>query len=79
MVFSLLRGRAGFPVDVVVDINPGKQGKFLPGTGLEVRPPAQVLKSLEARSNIYVMNPNYLEEIKVMTQNKFTYIVLGNE
>jgi hypothetical protein len=79
VIFSLLRGRAGFPVDVVVDINPGKQGKFLPGTGLEVQPPAQVIESLAAGSNIYVMNPNYLEEIKAMTQNKFTYIVLGHE
>ena len=79
VIFSLLRSRAGFPVEAVVDINPAKQGKFLPGTGLEVQPPAQVLKSLAASSIIYVMNPNYLEEIKAMTKNRFTYIVPGHE
>lgn len=79
VIFSLLRGRAGYPVEAVVDINPAKQGKFLPGTGLEVLTPARILETLEARSIIYVMNPNYLDEIKAMTQNKFTYMVPGHE
>lgn len=79
VIFSLLRSRAGYPVEAVVDINPAKQGKFLPGTGLQVLSPSQIMKTLPSHSVIYVMNPNYLEEIKAMTQNKFTYMVPGHE
>jgi SAM-dependent methyltransferase len=46
----------------VVDINPHKQGKFVPGTGQEIVSP-EFLK--EYRPDvILVMNPNYLSEIK---------------
>jgi SAM-dependent methyltransferase len=45
----------------VVDINPHKQGKWLPGVGVEVQPPA-VLKEL--RPGLVVpMNPIYVAEI----------------
>lgn len=74
VVFSLLRRRLGLPVDLVIDINPAKQGKFLPGTGLLVQSPESGLKNLPAGSPIYVMNPNYLEEIKVMSNQLYTYI-----
>lgn len=73
VIFALLRARAGHPVDVVLDINPAKQGKFLPITGLKVETPESVLPWLPHGSRIFVMNPNYLPEIVAMTQNKFTY------
>jgi len=79
VVFSLLRTRAGYTVDAVVDINPGKQGKFLPLTGLRVDSPQDVVSTLKPGSLIFVMNSNYLEEIKTMTQNKFTYMPTDNE
>jgi hypothetical protein len=43
VIFSLLKARAGERIDTVIDINPAKQGKYLPGTGLLVRSPAQAL------------------------------------
>lgn len=74
VIFSLLRKRECLPVDVVIDANPAKQGRFLPATGLEVLSPEQALAELPSDTIIYVMNSNYLEEIKNMSQNKFNYI-----
>lgn len=79
VIFSLLRCRAGYPVQAVIDINPAKQGKFLAGTGLKVDSPDDVLPRLEPGDPIFVMNSNYLEEIKAMTNNKFTYIQTDHE
>jgi len=74
VIFSLLRERMGYPVDFVIDINPAKQRKFLPATGLLVNSPEVALKKLPEKSDIYVMNPNYLEEIKQMSGNIFNYV-----
>jgi hypothetical protein len=47
-------------VDCVVDLNPNKQGCYIPGTGHPIVAPAE-LTSRGIRSAI-LMNPNYLEE-----------------
>lgn len=49
-------------VDLVIDINPYKQGKYLPGSGLKVDAP-EVLKS-SSIGLIIVMNPVYADEIR---------------
>jgi len=64
VIFSLSMQRAGFPVSMVIDINPRKQGKYLPVTCLKVQKPEEVLSNLKIGTPIYVMNSNYLEEIK---------------
>ena len=46
----------------------------MPATGLEVLSPEQALSKLPSDAIIYVMNSNYLEEIKNMSRNKFNYI-----
>jgi hypothetical protein len=71
VIFSLLRERAGFPVDRVIDINPAKQGKFLAATGLRVLSPDDGLAGLSRGSVIHVMNPNYLSEIAAMAGPDF--------
>jgi SAM-dependent methyltransferase len=53
-------------VPAVVDLNPGKQGRYIPGTGQPIIPPAD-LRSHPAES-ILVMNPNYLEEIRTLAR-----------
>lgn len=47
-------------IDCVVDLNPNKQGRFIPGTGHPITSPA----ALQARGvrNAVLMNPNYREE-----------------
>jgi SAM-dependent methyltransferase len=79
VIFALLKARVGQPVSTVIDINPAKQGKFLPGTGLQVKSPEQGLADMQSGSNIYVMNSNYLEEIKQMSNYTFNYIGIDHE
>jgi len=79
VIFALLKERTGQPVDTVIDINPAKQGRFLPGTGLQVKSPAQGIADLQSGSTIYVMNSNYLEEIRRMSNNVFNYIGIDHE
>jgi hypothetical protein len=74
VIFSLLKERVGQPVDAVIDINPAKQGKYLPATGLLVEPPGEVLNRLPPGSTIYVMNSNYMEEIRNMSEDAYEYI-----
>lgn len=75
VIFSLLRERMGMPINVVIDINPAKRGRYLPGTGLQVQSPDEALQKLAPGSPIYVMNSNYLEEIKSMSNHRYNYIV----
>jgi hypothetical protein len=53
--------QAGATIDCLIDLNPHKHGRFVPGTGHEVRPP----ESLAARppDAAIVMNPLYADEI----------------
>jgi SAM-dependent methyltransferase len=79
VVFSIFMHRAGAKIDYVVDINPAKQGKYLPATGLRVQQPEELIKKLEKSADIYVMNGNYLNEIKQLTNNRFSYITVDHE
>jgi hypothetical protein len=51
-------------VKYVVDINPHKQGKFVPGTGQKIVDP-KFLAEIKPEF-IIIMNPNYLSEIKFL-------------
>jgi hypothetical protein len=48
----------------VIDINPAKQGRFVPGSGHPIVSP-QMLASGDV-GDVYVMNPNYIPESKKM-------------
>lgn len=77
VIFSLLCQRNGFQINTAVDINPAKQGRYLPVTGVKVLSPEDFMKS-KANSVIYVMNSNYYAEIKDMTKNSFEYRKVDN-
>jgi SAM-dependent methyltransferase len=79
VIFALFMARAGAEVDMVIDINPAKQGKFLPVTGLQVHSPEAAMKALPPGAGIFVMNGNYLEEIRTLTGNRFHYIKVDHE
>jgi SAM-dependent methyltransferase len=79
VIFSLMKERSGRPIKTIIDINPAKQGKYLPLSGLLVQAPEDALQSLPPMSTIYVMNSNYLEEIKCISNNKYNYITIDNE
>jgi hypothetical protein len=48
-------------IDYVVDINPHKHGKFIPGTGHEVKSP-ETLRSFQPDA-VILMNPIYVNEV----------------
>lgn len=79
VIFALLSARAGNPVTTIIDINQAKQGKFTAGTGLQIKSPAHGLLDIKVGSTIYVMNSNYLEEIKEMSNHSFNYIGIARE
>lgn len=78
VIFAVLTSRRGQSIQTVIDINPVKQDKYLPATGLLVQSPEQAMKILPAGSTIYVMNSNYLEEIKDMSHHAYNYIVIDH-
>ena len=78
MIFALLKTRAGQLIDNIIDINPAKQGKFIAGTGLEIKSPAQGLLELKKGDTIFVMNSNYLDEINDMTNNMYQYVTVDS-
>lgn len=79
VIFSLLMERAGAKVDMVVDINPAKQGKFLAATGLRVFSPPEAVPALPDGADIFVMNSNYLDEIRKLTRNRFNYLLVEHD
>lgn len=62
--FALMVDPQAELIDHVVDINPAKQGKYLPGSGVAVLSP--VLAAQRDARTIYVMNPNYMDEIRAI-------------
>jgi len=74
VIFSLLRERIGKPVSAVVDVNPAKQGKFLPVTGLQVLSAESLLSQHPEGATVYVMNSNYIDEIKSMSLYRYNYV-----
>ncbi len=78
VVFALFMERAGARVDMIVDINPAKCGKYLPATGLLVESPSRAMETLPDESDVFVMNGNYLQEIAELTNHRFNYIALDH-
>jgi hypothetical protein len=76
VIFTLLKSRFNQRIDTVIDINPAKQGKYLPSSGLRVNSPEDALKLLPHDSTIFVMNSNYIQEIKQMSDNIFNYVCI---
>jgi SAM-dependent methyltransferase len=76
VIFSLMTARAGSAVASVIDINPAKQRRFLPCTGLEVLPPEEGLARLPPGGRVLVMNGNYLGEIAALVGDRGTCVAV---
>ena len=66
--------RAGAAIGLAVDINPAKQGRYLPVSGIYVSSPEQAMDLLKPGAHIFVMNSNYLPEISAQSRNQFNYL-----
>ena len=74
VIFALhLARRDVANLSFVIDINPAKQGKYLPATGLPVLDPETGLARLNPGDTIFVMNSNYLDEIRLQAGEQFIY------
>jgi hypothetical protein len=63
--FLNLIDKQGTKVNCVIDINPKKQNRYIGGTGHPVISPSELIK--KGIKNIIVMNVNYLDEIRAVT------------
>jgi hypothetical protein len=79
VIFSLLKSRVGERIELAIDINPAKHGKFLPGTGLMVKSPSEALPILQDAALIYVMNSNYFDEIMEMSEGAYECVRVDHE
>ena len=61
---------------LAIDINPSKQGHYLAGSGLPVLPPREALGRLGDAPDIFVMNSNYLAEIRATSGSGPNYIAV---
>ena len=77
VTFADLLDRECETIDCLVDLNPGKQGRFVPGTGHPIVD-FRDLKSRGVRSAI-LMNPNYEEENRGLIRDASLDVSLYSE
>ena len=75
-IFMLMKRRFNYNIDGIIDINPAKQGKYIPAVGEKVLSPKEGANSFPNGTICYVMNSIYLNEIKEMSDNKYHYITI---
>ena len=51
------------PIDSVVDINPAKWGKYVPGTSVRIESPQDLIPRIRDDDLVVIANPNYEAEI----------------
>lgn len=78
VTFALLKERVGQVMATAIDINPAKQGRYLPVTGLKVRSPDEALAILPKGSLIYIMNSVYSDEIRGMAGSNYKFLEIEN-
>jgi SAM-dependent methyltransferase len=66
--------KAGVKIAGIIDINPGKQGKYIASSGLKVEPPESIRQM--SHGSIAIMNQNYRSEIVHFCGHGFTYLEL---
>jgi len=66
-------------LDAIIDVNPRKWGRYVPGTGQKIVSPDSLVS--DPPGTVIVMNPIYLEEIRSMTAalGLDTEVVAANE
>ena len=78
VIFSLHLHRRNLFLEFAVDLNPAKQGRYLPVTGLRVVSPAEADRLLSNGDCVFVANSNYLEEIRSCSKKSLEYMALDN-
>jgi SAM-dependent methyltransferase len=80
VIFAIqLWRRGGIKPDLVVDINPAKQGKYLPVTGLKVTSPESSIPRFRPGDIVLIMNSNYFSEIVEAAGKDLTYYMVDGK
>jgi SAM-dependent methyltransferase len=74
VMFSHHMAARGKTPDLAVDINPAKQGRFLAGSGVPVLSPEAAAIRMAGGADVFVMNSNYLHEIRAAGGPEHTYL-----
>lgn len=73
VIFTLFAARHDVMIDYIVDINPAKQNKYIPVSGLPVSAPEVIMADPEVQE-IIIMNSNYSNEIKELMGKNYNYL-----
>jgi len=79
VIFSIYMQRAGLSIDEVIDVNPAKQSRYLPVSGLAVSAPSAAAARLSDGDNVFVMNSNYLDEIRSASGGRYSYLPVDHD
>jgi hypothetical protein len=71
VIYSIFAKKNNVEITCAIDINPSKQGKFLPVSGIPIVSPEYALSSFPVGTHVVVMNPNYTNEVEKLTNGKF--------
>jgi hypothetical protein len=64
VIFAIHCKKNNIKIKFAVDINPAKQEKYLPVTGIKVLSPIEARQRLRQEDVVILTNSNYLKEIK---------------
>lgn len=73
VIFSSLMKQHGAEPFCAVDINPAKQDKFMGVSAVPIVSPERATARLPEGTPMVVMNPNYLDEIRVQTGERYKF------
>lgn len=71
VIFSLLMQQRGAGPSVAIDINPAKQNRFMGVSAVPIVSPETAADRLPVGATVIVMNENYLDEIRAVTEGRF--------
>jgi hypothetical protein len=78
VIFSLHLQRRNLFLEFAVDLNPAKQARYLPVTGLKVLSLVEAESILSNGDCIFVANSNYIEEIRSFSKKSLEYVALDD-
>lgn len=78
VIYAIYASRQSVEVQFAIDVNPAKQGKYLPLTGLKVISPQEAICEIPDGAHVVIMNSNYSEEIRRLSGTKFTFLMAEN-
>jgi hypothetical protein len=78
VMFSLMMEKWGRSVEMIIDDDPYKQGKFAAGTGIKIVSAREAWDLLPSGSTVFIMNPCYTTKIKDSSPSSYNFVVVND-